>query len=108
MLVTKELLEQGRSVAEIAETRSLNTETVLNHVERLVRDGATFDLTPSLPAPERAEGIREALEAAGPGALRPVRERLGPAYSYDEIRTVRAHLRLRQSAPPLSDAASEP
>ena len=108
MLVTKELLEQGRSVAEIAETRSLNTETVLNHVERLVRDGATFDLTPSLPTPERAEGIREALEAAGPGALRPVRERLGPAYSYDEIRTVRAHLRLRQSAPPLSDAASEP
>ena len=94
VLATGKLLEEGRSVGEIAEIRSLDLKTVLGHVERLVRDGATLDLSPSLPAPERAARIREALLAAGPDALRPVRERLGLGTSYEEIRIVRASLRL--------------
>ena len=68
---------------------------MLNHLERLVRDGATLDLSPSLPAPERAARIREELPAAGAEALRPVRDRLGPSYSYEEIRIVRASARAR-------------
>ncbi len=97
---TRELLEEGRSVAEIAEARSVSIQTVLHHLERLVRDGATFDLSPSLPDPERTARIREALATAGPEALRPVRDRLGPAYSYEEIRIVRASVRARTPAAP--------
>ncbi len=92
LLATRELLEQGRSIAEVADARSLNVKTVIGHVERLVQDGATLDLSPSLPPPERTARIREALLAAGPGALRPVRECLGPGTSYEEIRIVRASL----------------
>ena len=97
---TRELLEEGRPVAEIAETRAVSLNTVLNHLERLVRDGTTLDLSPSLPAPERTARIREALRAAGAEALRPVRDRLGPAYSYEEIRIVRASERARRPDPP--------
>ncbi len=97
---TRELLEEGHSVAEIAEARAVSVNTVLNHLERLVRDGGTLDLSPSLPDPERAARIREALAAAGPAALRPVRDRLGPSYSYEEIRIVRASVRAwRPDAP---------
>ena len=97
---TRELLEEGRSVAEIAEARAMSVNTVLNHLERLVRDGTTLDLSPSLPDPERAARIREALAAAGPEALRPVRDRLGPSYSYEEIRIVRASVRARRPDAP--------
>ena len=97
---TRELLEEGRSVAEIAEARAVSVNTVLNHLERLVRDGATLDLSPSQPDPERAARIREALATAGSEALRPVRDRLGPAYSSEEIRIVRASVRSRRPAPP--------
>ena len=97
---TRELLEEGRSVAEIAEARAVSVRTVLNHLERLVRDGTTLDLSPSLPDPERVARIREALLADGAEALRPVRDRLGPAYSYEEIRIVRASVRAWTPAPP--------
>ncbi len=100
LLATRELLEQGRSIAEVADARSLDVKTVIGHVERLVRDGATLDLSPSLPPPERTARIREALLAAGPDALRPVRERLGPGTSYEEIRIVRASVRARTPAAP--------
>ncbi|MYE44419.1 MAG: hypothetical protein F4X79_10400 [Acidobacteria bacterium] len=97
---TRELLEEGRSVAEVAEARAVSVQTVLNHLERLVRDGTTLDLSPSLPDPERVARIREALLADGAEALRPVRDRLGPAYSYEEIRIVRASVRAWTPAPP--------
>ena len=100
LAATRELLDEGRSVAEIAEARAVSVNTVLNHLERLVGDGAAFDLSPSLPAPERTTRIREALTAAGAEALRPVRDRLGPAYSYEEIRIVRASLGPRTPDPP--------
>ncbi|MDE2660058.1 MAG: DNA helicase RecQ [Acidobacteriota bacterium] len=97
---TRELLEEGRSVAEIAETRAASVNTVLNHLERLVRNGTALDLSASLPDPARAARIREALATAGSEALRPVRDQLGPAYSYEEIRIVRASVRARTPAAP--------
>ncbi len=104
VLATRKLLDDGRSVGEIAEIRSLDLKTVIGHVERLVQGGATLDLSPSLPAPERTARIREALLAAGPDALRPVREHLGPGTSYEEIRIVRASLGpSAPAAPPAGD-----
>ena len=100
LAATRELLDAGRSVTEIAELRAVNVETVLHHLERLVRDGAALDLSPSLPAPERTARIRDALAAMGTEALRPVRDRLGSAYSYEEIRIVRASLQAGKPNPP--------
>jgi ATP-dependent DNA helicase RecQ len=103
-LEIRALLGEGRSVAEIAELRSVRVQTVLDHVERLVRDGAAPDLAPSLPAPDRTARIRAALLAGDAKALRPVRERLGRDYSYDEIRIVRASLGPEgRNAPPPGD-----
>ena len=100
LVATHELLAEGRPVAEVADMRAVSVQTILDQVERLIRDGVTLDLSPSLPEPERAARIREALQAADSTLLRPVLERLGPEYSYDEIRIVRASVRARRPAPP--------
>ena len=50
-----------------------------------------------LVAPERYLTIAQALEDVGDDLLKPVREHLGDAYSYEEIRLVRAWERLARS-----------
>ena len=82
-------MRQGLSVSEIAEERDLSQQTVLAHVERIVNAGETVDLGPLLPASERVERIKAALQAAGDERLAPVKELLGDDYSYEEIRLVR-------------------
>ena len=53
--MTQQLLQQGLSIAEIAEERGLSPGTVIAHVERIVKSGETVDITPLLPSPERVE-----------------------------------------------------
>ena len=87
--LTRQLLERGLNVAEIAEERGLSQQTVLAHVERVVKAGESVDLGPLLPSAERVERIKAALQIAGDGRLAPVKELLGDDYSYEEIRLVR-------------------
>ena len=87
--LTHQLLQQGLTIAEIAVKRGLSPGTALAHLERIVNAGETVDLSPLLPAPERVEQIKAALQAAGHERLAPVKELLGDDYSYDEIRLVR-------------------
>ena len=87
--LTLQLLRQGLSVPEIARERGVSSQTVIAHVERIVKSGETVDITPSLPSPERVEQIRTALQQADDERLAPVKELLGDDYSYDEIRLVR-------------------
>ena len=90
---TKQLFEQGRSLAEVAEERGLSLRTVVGHVEKLVADGEDVDLRPLLPAADRLEAIRHAIDRSGAIALAPVKAMLGEDYTYEEIRLVRAFMR---------------
>ena len=87
---TKQLLEQGRSITEVAAERGLSVRTVVGHVEKLVDNGEDLDLGPLLPASDRLEAIRHALDRSGALALAPVKAMLGKDYTYEEIRLVRA------------------
>ena len=93
---TKQLLEQGRSITEVATERGLSVRTVVGHVEKLVGDGEDVDLGPLLPVSARLEAIRNALERSGATALAPVKAMLGKDYTYEEIRLVRAFMRQTQ------------
>ena len=95
---TKRLLDDGLSPAEIAQRRGLDPTTVLGHLDRLVSDGVRVDLTPMLPSTDRVATIEAALNTSSTDLLAPVRELLGDAYSYDEIRLVKMHLRQQQAA----------
>ncbi len=89
---TKQLLQQGMSIEEIAQERGLATSTIANHLDRLVRAGEKLDLEPLLPPQERFEKIKEALAQTGGEYLSPAKEVLGDEYSYDEIRIVWLYL----------------
>lgn len=89
---TKQLLQQGMSIEEIARKRGLATSTISGHLDRLVRAGEKLDLGPLLPPQERFDKIREALVKTGGEFLSPAKEALGDEYSYDEIRIVWLYL----------------
>ena len=90
---TKQLLEQGRSITEVAAERSLSLRTVVSHIEKLVAEGEDVDLGPLLPSSARLEVIQNALDRSGTTALAPVKALLGKDYTYEEIRLVRAFIR---------------
>ena len=95
---TLELVREGSNVAEIAAARGISQRTVLTHLERLTDEGEPFDITHILPPQHRYMRIASALRYTGDGRLKPVADRLGGGYSYEELRLVRLHM--RQSAAP--------
>ncbi|MDE0077041.1 MAG: DNA helicase RecQ [Caldilineaceae bacterium] len=96
---TRELLEQGLSVEQVAKERGLAKSTIVGHLERLIEAGLDIDFRPILPPPERVEAIRRAFDEKGGSLLSPVKELLGDEYSYDEIRQVWIYLRRQGELP---------
>ena len=90
---TKRLLLEGMNVGEIATHRGLSQQTMLTHLERLVESGEELELAHLMPPAHRFTRIEAALRYAGGPALRPIRERMGEGFSYEELRLVRLHLR---------------
>lgn len=89
---TRQFLQQGMSIEEIARKRGLSKSTIAGHLNRLVREGEKLDLRPLLPPKERFDSIRTALDRTGGEYLSPAKEVLGDEYSYDEIRIVWLYL----------------
>ena len=90
---TLELVREGSNVAEIAAARGISQQTVLTHLERLMDEGESFDITHLLPPQHRYVRIAHALRTGDDGRLKPVADRLGGGYSYEELRLVRLHMR---------------
>ena len=90
---TKNLLEQGLSIDEVAQERDMSPSTIFAHIEMLVQTGENLDLRAHLPSPDRAMRIQDAFYRIGDSRLTPVKELLGDDYSYEEIRLVRAFMR---------------
>ena len=90
---TLELVREGSNVAEIAAARGISQQTVLTHMERLMDEGESFEIAHLLPPAHRSERIAHAFRATGDERLKPVMDRLGGSFSYEEIRLVRLHLR---------------
>ncbi len=89
---TKNLLEQGLSIDEVAQERDISPGTIFAHIEMLVQTGENLDLRAHLPPPDRAMRIQDAFHRVGDNRLAPVKELLGDDYSYEEIRLVRAFM----------------
>ncbi len=94
---TKLLIEQGFSIRQAARERGLSVNTIVAHIEMLVRRGEALDLVPLLPGNHRLECIQGAFEKVGYTRLAPVKELLGDEYSYEEIRLARAYVRQQNS-----------
>ncbi len=95
---TLALLSEGLTAPEIAQRRGLATTTIIGQIERMASQGRELPLEHLLPDAEKMLRIGEALDICGQEFLKPVREYLGPGFSYDEIRLTRLFLRREEIA----------
>jgi ATP-dependent DNA helicase RecQ len=93
--LTRAMFQQGLNIAEIAQRRNMSRGTILTHLTELLESGVPLDIE-RLIQPERYEVIADALQEVGGDLLRPVKDFLGDRYSYDEIRLVRAAMKLAE------------
>ena len=98
--LTLQLFQQGHSVEAIAHQRNLKPATIRTHLEQLMINGESINLT-TLVAPDRQQAIRQVLDTQEAFSLTDLRERLGESYSFDEIRLVRADWQYQQKSIPL-------
>ncbi len=89
---TKRLFSEDFSVDEIARKRGFTINTVIGHLEKIVRSDPDFDLDRLMPSPDRIEVISAALSSRENGLLTPVKDSLGDDYSFQEIRLVRLQM----------------
>lgn len=94
--VTFDLYKEGKTVPEIANERGLSPTTIEGHLSRFVQTGELdvheFVNEAKIPA------IKNAIESYGSEMLSPLKEVLGDAYTYGEIKAVIAWMSFKQNA----------
>lgn len=96
---TKMLLQSGLTLREIALERNLKIDTIIDHIEKLIKEGEDLDLS-DLKKEAFTEKKYEKIKAAfktsvalcGDYRLAPVKSKLGGGYSYDDIRLARVFI----------------
>ena len=91
-MTTLQLYQQGLTIPEIAERRSLKQSTIYGHIAALIEMNQPIDVD-TLVSEQKKAMIIKCIQTIGDGALTPVKNHLGDDYSYGEIRLVRAWYR---------------
>jgi ATP-dependent DNA helicase RecQ len=80
------LYKEGKNVTEIAHERGLSPTTIEGHLSRFIQTGEldVYDFVNESKIP----AIKDAVESYGTAMLAPLKEVLGDAYSYGEIKAV--------------------
>ncbi|MEM9336810.1 MAG: helix-turn-helix domain-containing protein [Patescibacteria group bacterium] len=93
---TKTLLDEGKSVKEIAKERKLTESTVWGHLEKLSLDGLLTEVEveklvrKTVDWQQLKTDVQEAIEAHGAEYLKPIYEATGEQYDYGLLRLARA------------------
>jgi ATP-dependent DNA helicase RecQ len=88
---TYALFTNGISITEIASMRSLTVNTIESHLAHFVYTGELP--VDKLVAKEKVPAIKSAIKTSGVGALGPIKQALGQAYSYGEIKAVMSEMK---------------
>jgi ATP-dependent exoDNAse (exonuclease V) alpha subunit len=97
---TREFVDAGKSLEEIATLRKVTKDTILDHVEKLIETGESIDISKwkydisKTHWPKIEKAILEVHESEGKVLLSPVKNKLGAQISFLEIRIARAVLGL--------------
>lgn len=86
------LYNQGRNIEEIMEDRQYSRGTIIAHLAEAIQQGIDLDITRIISV-ERQEAIKQVINETGSDRLAPIKEKLPPDYTYDEIRLVAAFRR---------------
>ncbi|HEX8981832.1 MAG TPA: DNA helicase RecQ [Ktedonobacterales bacterium] len=92
---TVELFREGLSLEEVCARRNLARSTVLGHLCEALDAGEELDIS-AIIAPDRLRLIADTFARLGVAPLSPVKEALGDAVSYDDLRLARAALYHRE------------
>ena len=93
---TLDLFRAGLDLEQITDQRNLTPTTLVGHLCEMLSAGETIDLDRLIPA-ERLRLIAEAFERLGDTPLSPVKDALGDAVSYDDLRLARAVFRSQRA-----------
>lgn len=85
-MISLQFFKEGKNMAEIAMLRGMAQSTIESHLTHFIATGE-IDIKDIVPE-DKIIPILEALEETGGTASTPVKEKLGDAYSYGEIRAV--------------------
>lgn len=95
ILITKELLEDNKSIEEIAKRRKLTEGTILNHIEQILEKDKEVNISHIRPRQDYIELVRKInkkLKGEEVGKLSPIKYKLekeGHNLSFEEIRLAR-------------------
>lgn len=95
ILITKELLEQGKNINQISKERGLTKGTITQHVEEIMKKYPETIITHIRPSPENINLVNKAnkkLKGEEIGKLNPIKmilEKEGHDLSFEEIRIAR-------------------
>ncbi len=90
---TFERYQSGMAIGEIAIARGMRENTIIEHLIKLMECGYELNLDRTISI-ERYTEIERAIQTVGADRLTPIKEHLGDSYSYEEIKLVRAKLKL--------------
>jgi ATP-dependent DNA helicase RecQ len=87
-LKTKDLVDQKKSLPEIAQALGFTEGTIINHIDRLIDAGEKMDLKYLYSNKNEFDEISTAFDVLGGERLKPIFEYLKGKYTYDQIRLV--------------------
>ena len=88
--VTYELWIEKNSIEQIAELRKLTVGTVLGHFIKLIQQKAVT--IHQIMPPEKVQALAKAFENYNEESLNPLKEKVGDAFSWDELKIYKASL----------------
>ena len=91
-LVTFDLYNQGLSIDEMAQTRDLTPNTIIEHLCYLIDKGLAVEIK-KFVKPAKQQMIVEAIKKVGPEKLSPIKELLGEEADWNEIKLVLAEFK---------------
>jgi hypothetical protein len=97
--ITKKMLEEGKTLIEIATERDLNSGTILDHCEKIKMTDPEFDFSKlvNIISSARQKKIRDAIvkggKEGGKYLLSPAKNKLGAGFTFEDIRMVRLLLK---------------
>ncbi|MFA5652361.1 MAG: helix-turn-helix domain-containing protein [Candidatus Paceibacterota bacterium] len=92
---TKNMLSQGMGMKEILEHKGIKIGTLLDHIEKILEADSSFDIShlkKEIPAGKYKKiwmAFRELFGENREFLLNPIKNKLGSAYTYEELRIVR-------------------
>ncbi len=90
---TKEMLELGLSLQELADARTLSVDTIIGHIEKLVDQKEKILFKHIVPAKSVITSLQKTFKELDTDKLTPVYDHLKGKISYHDIRIVRAFIR---------------